>query len=76
MDNGRARPRFQSFRCAYRPLQRAISARITGYPVIATGPASPQAITPALSFARDREMTIRWIWLVPSKICITFASRM
>ncbi len=26
--------------------------------------------------ARSRPMTIRWIWLVPSKICITFASRM
>ena len=23
-----------------------------------------------------RAMTIRWIWLVPSKICVTFASRM
>jgi hypothetical protein len=23
----------------------------------------------------ERPMTMRWIWLVPSKICITFASR-
>jgi hypothetical protein len=26
--------------------------------------------------ARSRLMTIRWIWLVPSKICITLVSRM
>src|SRR5690606_10027908 len=25
--------------------------------------------------ARDRAMTMRWIWLVPSTICSTFASR-
>ena len=28
------------------------------------------------SFARCLPMTMRWIWLVPSKICMTFASRM
>ena len=26
--------------------------------------------------AREREITSRWIWLVPSTICSTFASRM
>ena len=36
----------------------------------------PQPMTPASSLASEREMTIRWIWLVPSKICMTLASRM
>ncbi len=33
-------------------------------------------VTEPPPLARLRAMTIRWIWLVPSKICITFASRM
>ena len=37
---------------------------------------TPQRMVPALSLASEREMTIRWIWLVPSKICMTLASRM
>ena len=39
-------------------------------------PIVPRVMDPALSLASEREMTIRWIWLVPSKICITLASRM
>lgn len=35
----------------------------------ATGPA-------ASSFCRWRLITMRWIWFVPSKICMIFASRM
>src|SRR3546814_5237078 len=31
---------------------------------------------PLLSPASARLITIRWIWFVPSKICMTFASRM
>ena len=30
----------------------------------------------APSLMRARLMTTRWIWLVPSKICMTLASRM
>ena len=41
-----------------------------------SGRSERQRIVPALSLASDREMTIRWIWLVPSKICMTLASRM
>src|SRR5215212_5537368 len=33
-------------------------------------------IAPLLSLSIDRPITMRWIWLVPSKICMTFASRM
>ena len=39
-------------------------------------PAHTEPIAPGSSVSRDRPMTIRWIWLVPSKICITLASRM
>ncbi len=34
------------------------------------------SIRPPGARSSDRPMTIRWIWLVPSKICITLASRM
>ena len=33
-------------------------------------------MVPRSSLLSDREITNRWIWLVPSKICITLASRM
>jgi hypothetical protein len=36
----------------------------------------PQPGRGASAQASDRLITSRWIWLVPSKICMTFASRM
>ena len=33
-------------------------------------------IRPELPLPSERLITILWIWLVPSKICVTFASRM
>ena len=36
----------------------------------------PGAAAVAHERARSRLITIRWIWLVPSKICITLVSRM
>ena len=38
--------------------------------------ASARPMRPASPLASERAITIRWIWLVPSKICITLASRM
>ena len=39
-------------------------------------PPTVQAVVGTASLVRCRPMTIRWIWLVPSKIWKTFASRM
>jgi hypothetical protein len=36
----------------------------------------PQPLAGTASRARCLPMTMRWIWLVPSKICMTLASRM
>ena len=39
------------------------------------GVGDPQRSSPQVFFSSWREMTRRWIWLVPSKIWVTFASR-
>ncbi len=53
---------------------RAVGGRAAGA-VPACGQPTWCSAPPAAR-SSDRPMTIRWIWLVPSKICMTFASRM
>ena len=59
--------------CCTRPPTKRRIGRWSG-PALVAAPGGGQPA--ADSLARCLPITMRWIWLVPSKICMTFASRM